>query len=267
MVTSTRRSRCRRQTRRWRRTGSERRAAFGDELDQHDRRAAVVVPAGFYPSGLPFGLEFSARPWTDGDLLAVAYAWEQATHLRKPPVLVEHGLITTTPAARVSGSLLLLSRELRPLPDARRDGWREPVPELPADHEQLAAVMPLVRGEVAEEVLEIRREVLPRRRRDAAAAGDAELNGSIIPLLLRDSAFTSSRCPTRRRSISRGTATPCLAPMLLIHRHRLLWMCAAIVPMVCRGMPGTGSTRQPAGGVRRDRPSPDCSSARRRRSA
>ena len=59
---------------------------------------AVVVPAGFYKSGLPFGLEFSARPWRDGDLLGVAYAWEQATHLRKPPVLVEHGLLAVTPA-------------------------------------------------------------------------------------------------------------------------------------------------------------------------
>jgi amidase len=59
---------------------------------------AVVVPAGFYASGLPFGLEFSARPWTDGDLLAIAYAWEQATHLRKPPTLVEHGLLAVTPA-------------------------------------------------------------------------------------------------------------------------------------------------------------------------
>ena len=58
---------------------------------------AVVVPAGFYASGLPFGLEFSARPWTDGDLLAVAYAWEQATHLRKPPMLVEQGLLAVTP--------------------------------------------------------------------------------------------------------------------------------------------------------------------------
>ena len=28
---------------------------------------AVVVPAGFYASGLPFGLEFAGRPWTDGD--------------------------------------------------------------------------------------------------------------------------------------------------------------------------------------------------------
>ena len=59
---------------------------------------AVVVPAGFYESGLPFGLEFSARPWTDGDLLAVAYAWEQATKLRKPPTLVEKGLLPMTPA-------------------------------------------------------------------------------------------------------------------------------------------------------------------------
>ena len=54
---------------------------------------AVVVPGGFYPSGLPFGLEISARPWRDGDLLGYAYAFEQATHLRKPPVLVESGLL------------------------------------------------------------------------------------------------------------------------------------------------------------------------------
>jgi amidase len=59
---------------------------------------AVVVPAGFYASGLPFGLEFSARPWRDGDLLGFAYAWEQATRLRKPPTLVEQGLLPVTPA-------------------------------------------------------------------------------------------------------------------------------------------------------------------------
>lgn len=54
---------------------------------------AVVVPAGFYDSGLPFGLEISARPWRDGDLLGWAYAYEQATRLRRPPVLVESGLL------------------------------------------------------------------------------------------------------------------------------------------------------------------------------
>jgi len=59
---------------------------------------AVVVPAGFYTSGLPFGLEFASRPWTDGELLAIARAWEQTTHTRKPPILVEHGLLAITPA-------------------------------------------------------------------------------------------------------------------------------------------------------------------------
>jgi amidase len=54
---------------------------------------AVVVVGGFYQSGLPFGLEFSGRPFKDGDLLGYAYAWEQATHYRHPPVLVEKGLL------------------------------------------------------------------------------------------------------------------------------------------------------------------------------
>jgi Asp-tRNA(Asn)/Glu-tRNA(Gln) amidotransferase A subunit family amidase len=54
---------------------------------------AVVVPAGFYSTGLPFGLEISTRRWRDGDLLGWAYAFEQATHLRRPPVLVERGLL------------------------------------------------------------------------------------------------------------------------------------------------------------------------------
>jgi amidase len=55
---------------------------------------AVVVPAGFYASGLPFGMEISARRWKDGDLLGWAFAFEQATHLRRPPVLVEKGLLS-----------------------------------------------------------------------------------------------------------------------------------------------------------------------------
>jgi len=59
---------------------------------------AIVVPAGFYDSGLPFGLEFAARPWKDSDLLSIAFAWEEATHPRKPPTLVEKGLLPITPA-------------------------------------------------------------------------------------------------------------------------------------------------------------------------
>lgn len=55
---------------------------------------AVVVVGDFYPSGLPFGLEISARPWKDGDLLGYAYAYEQATKHRRPPILVDRGLLT-----------------------------------------------------------------------------------------------------------------------------------------------------------------------------
>jgi amidase len=58
---------------------------------------AVVVVGGYYPGGLPFGLEFSARPWKDGDLIGYAYAWEQATHHRRPPTLVEKGLLPNAP--------------------------------------------------------------------------------------------------------------------------------------------------------------------------
>jgi len=58
---------------------------------------AVVVPGGFYASGLPFGLEIAGRPFHDGDLLGFAYAYERATHHRHPPVLVEAGLLPAAP--------------------------------------------------------------------------------------------------------------------------------------------------------------------------
>ncbi|WP_246153491.1 amidase [Terriglobus albidus] len=48
---------------------------------------AVAVPGGFYDNGLPFGLEISGKAWQDGALLGYAYAYEQKTHHRKPPVL------------------------------------------------------------------------------------------------------------------------------------------------------------------------------------
>ena len=58
---------------------------------------AIVVSGGFYPGGLPFGLEISTRPWHDGDLLSWAYDYEQHTHHRHPPVLVESGLLPNVP--------------------------------------------------------------------------------------------------------------------------------------------------------------------------
>ena len=45
---------------------------------------SITVPAGFV-FGLPVGLSFFGRAWSEPTLLKLAYAFEQATKLRKPP--------------------------------------------------------------------------------------------------------------------------------------------------------------------------------------
>lgn len=45
----------------------------------------VTVPAGFIGGRYPFGISFLGRLWSDRDLLGLAYAYEQATHHRRPP--------------------------------------------------------------------------------------------------------------------------------------------------------------------------------------
>jgi amidase len=45
----------------------------------------IVVPAGFTRDNLPAGVCFTGRPYDDGSLIKFAYAYEQATHHRRPP--------------------------------------------------------------------------------------------------------------------------------------------------------------------------------------
>ncbi len=45
----------------------------------------IAVPAGFTRDNLPAGLCFLGRPYDDGNLIKFAYAYEQATHHRRPP--------------------------------------------------------------------------------------------------------------------------------------------------------------------------------------
>ncbi len=45
----------------------------------------IVVPAGFTRDNLPAGVCFIGRPYDDGQLIKFAYAYEQATHHRRPP--------------------------------------------------------------------------------------------------------------------------------------------------------------------------------------
>lgn len=52
----------------------------------------VVVPAG-YDDGEPHGLSFFGPAWSEAQLLAYAYAYEQATHLRRPPHEIRPALL------------------------------------------------------------------------------------------------------------------------------------------------------------------------------
>ncbi len=49
----------------------------------------VVVPAGAHESGAPFCLIFVGRQWSEADLLACAFDYEQATRYRTAPALVD----------------------------------------------------------------------------------------------------------------------------------------------------------------------------------
>lgn len=48
----------------------------------------VTVPAGYFASGAPFNLIFVGPKWSEAELLAQAFAYEQATHHRRAPQLL-----------------------------------------------------------------------------------------------------------------------------------------------------------------------------------
>jgi len=49
---------------------------------------AITIPMGYTHGGtLPAGLQFFGREWSEATLLRLAYAYEQATHHRRPPLL------------------------------------------------------------------------------------------------------------------------------------------------------------------------------------
>src|SRR5207249_4048520 len=77
-------------------------------------------------------------------------------------------------------------RSLRPLPQAGGNACGQPVPQLTRQHDELPTMMSLVGHEVAEEVHEIRREVLPGGTGHRATSSHTDLDQ-------RDDAFAAPR--------------------------------------------------------------------------
>jgi amidase len=53
----------------------------------------ITVPAG-YVFGLPFGISFFSTAYTEGKLIKYAYAFEQATKVRRTPKFLDHAELT-----------------------------------------------------------------------------------------------------------------------------------------------------------------------------
>jgi amidase len=53
----------------------------------HSGQPAITVPMGYVGNNLPLGLQILGRPFSEEKLFQYAYAYEQATHHRKPPLL------------------------------------------------------------------------------------------------------------------------------------------------------------------------------------
>lgn len=48
---------------------------------------SLNVPLGFDENELPYGLQFTGKPFTEGNLIEIGYAYEQKTKHRKPPAI------------------------------------------------------------------------------------------------------------------------------------------------------------------------------------
>jgi amidase len=73
----------------------ERQLGTNCHLSANSGLPAISVPAGVTADGLPVGVELLGRAWREPLLIKLAYAYEQATHHRRPPA--------STPALPLGG--------------------------------------------------------------------------------------------------------------------------------------------------------------------
>ena len=61
-------------------------------ISPHTGFPSITVPMGFVRNGLPAGLQFLGRAWSEPDLIRMVYAYEQATRHRHPPGVRPHSM-------------------------------------------------------------------------------------------------------------------------------------------------------------------------------
>jgi Asp-tRNA(Asn)/Glu-tRNA(Gln) amidotransferase A subunit family amidase len=136
---------------------------------------ALSMPAGFTPDGLPVGVEFVGRPFSEPDLLKLGSAFERATRARRPPA--------STPP--------LTGRPLRPTSPSTAS--TQPTPEVVARFRQpgpnTLAFEVTVEGVKAEDMLLVALHRTPAT--PAGSASDAvKSSGFLIGRLLRTGELT-----------------------------------------------------------------------------
>jgi Asp-tRNA(Asn)/Glu-tRNA(Gln) amidotransferase A subunit family amidase len=71
----------------------------------------ITVPAGFTEDCLPVGISFLGRPYSDGEMIRLAYSYEQATLHRRPPESTMAGGKTGSRALASAGCQTRRGRE------------------------------------------------------------------------------------------------------------------------------------------------------------
>ncbi|MGH9141265.1 MAG: amidase family protein [Vicinamibacterales bacterium] len=80
--------------------GDPQRGAENCQLSPSTGLPAISMPAGFTDDGVPVGVELLGTAWSEPRLLAMAFAYEQATHPRRSPSITPALVNNRAPAAR-----------------------------------------------------------------------------------------------------------------------------------------------------------------------
>jgi amidase len=121
---------------------------------------ALSVPSGYLGEGLPQGLQILGRAWDEAKIVGYAYAYEQATHYRRPPPTVPP--LAESFASRFIGTWQLVAIRERD----RVSGAEKPTARDSAGGQLVYAT----NGRLSVQIVRVGREKLPAESADGFAS-------------------------------------------------------------------------------------------------